>query len=217
MINQNHFGREFAAVSNTWVPAGNTGGDKNSDPVENDASIFADFNGDGKPDMLLINNNKDGEILSVSMRKGMNVSGNRAVNPANVITSITDGFGAVTAISYKPLTDQGVYSRMHDSGNADWGRGSAVYDLIAPIYVVSEVQSSAPVYNDLSASSRIQYHYVGAKLQAGGRGFLGFGEVISYNPQSQIRTNSRYRQDFPFIGLLADITRVSNAAGSRFG
>ncbi|MFC1702756.1 FG-GAP-like repeat-containing protein, partial [Pseudomonadota bacterium] len=106
MINQNHFGREFAAVSNTWVPAGNTGGDKNSDPVENDASIFSDFNGDGKPDMLLINNNKNGEILSVSMRKGMNVSGNRAVNPANVITSITDGLGAVTAISYKPLTDQ---------------------------------------------------------------------------------------------------------------
>ncbi len=147
----------------------------------------------------------------------MNVSGNKAVNPANVITSITNGFGATKEIYYKPLTDQGVYSRMHDSVNADWGQGSAVYDLIAPIYVVSEVQSSAPVYNDLSASSRIQYHYVGAKLQAGGRGFLGFGEVISYDPQSQIRTNSRYRQDFPFIGMLVDTTRVSKAAGSRFG
>ncbi len=91
---------------------------------------------------------------------------------------------------------------MHDSVNANWGHGSAVYDLIAPVYVVSRVLSSAPVFNDPSASSQVQYHYVGAKLQAGGRGFLGFGEVISYDPQTQIRTNSRYRQDFPFIGML---------------
>ncbi len=95
MINQNHFGRAFAAASNTLVPAGNVGGDKAVDPVENDASIFADFNGDGKTDQLLINSNKNGEILSTSLRKGMNVSGSRAVEPANVITSITNGFGAV--------------------------------------------------------------------------------------------------------------------------
>ena len=216
MINQNHFGRAYAAASNTLVLAGNVGGDRIADPVENDASVFADFNGDGKTDQLLINNNKDGEILSSSIRKGMNVSGSREVEPANVITTITNGFGAVTDIFYKPLTDNSVYSRMHDSINTDWGNGSAVYDLIAPIYVVSQVQSSAPVYNNSSAHSQVQYHYIGAKLQAGGRGFLGFGEVISYNPQSQIRTNSRYRQDFPFTGLLIDTTRVSNAAGSRF-
>ena len=43
MINQNHFGREFAAVSNTQVLAGNVGGDADVDQVENDASIFARF------------------------------------------------------------------------------------------------------------------------------------------------------------------------------
>ena len=46
--------------------------------------------------------------------------------------------------------------------------------------------------------------------------FLGFAEVISYNPQTHIRANSRYRQDFPYIGMLVDITQVSNAAGSKF-
>ncbi|MDH3903454.1 MAG: FG-GAP-like repeat-containing protein, partial [Xanthomonadales bacterium] len=216
MINQNHFGRTYAAATNTLVLAGNVGGDSDSDPVENDASVFADFNGDGKTDQLLINNNSNGEILSSSIRKGMNVSGSREVEAANVITTITNGFGAITEISYKPLTDNSVYSRMHDAGNVAWGNGSAVYDLVAPLYVVSQVESSAPVYNAPSARSQVQYHYVGAKLQAGGRGFLGFGEVISYNPQSQIRTNSRYRQDFPFTGLLIDTTRVSNAAGYRF-
>ena len=179
-------------------------------------AYLLDFSGDGKTDQLLINSNKNGEILSTSIRRGMNVNGSRDVSPANVIRSITNGFGAVTEIVYKPLTDNGVYTRMHDSVNADWGNGSAVYDMIAPIYVVSHVESSAPVYNYPSARSQVQYHYVGAKLQAGGRGFLGFGEVISYDPQSKIRTNSRYRQDFPFTGMLVDTTRVSNASGSRF-
>ncbi|MCW8926513.1 MAG: VCBS repeat-containing protein, partial [Xanthomonadales bacterium] len=54
MVYQNHFGREFAASIDTLVPAANVGGDHDNDPVENDASVFADFNGDGKTDMLLI-------------------------------------------------------------------------------------------------------------------------------------------------------------------
>ncbi len=216
MVSQNHFGRMFAASANTGVPAGNVGGDADYDPVENDTSVFADFDGDGKRDQLMIGYNRYGEIDSTMLRRGRNVSGSRAVEPANVITSITNGFGATTEIAYKPLTDPGVYSRMHDSSNAQWGRGAAVYDLIAPIYVVGQVLGSAPVYGDPSARSQVQYHYVGAKLQAGGRGFLGFAEVISYDPQTHIRTNSRYRQDFPFVGMLVDTTRVSNAAGSKF-
>ena len=216
LINQNHFGRAFAATANTGVPAGNVGGDEDVDPVENDASVFADYDGDGKNDQLLINYDSSGQILATTLRRGMNVSGSRAVAPANVITTITNGFGALKEISYKPLTDSSVYTRMHDSANVQWGQGAAVYDLVAPIFVVSQVQGSAPQYNNPSASNQVQYHYVGAKVQAGGRGFLGFGEVISYNPQKHIRTNSRYRQDFPFIGMLADTTRVSNAVSSKF-
>ncbi len=214
MLYQNHFGRTFAASSNTRVPAGNVGGDRDVDSVQNDSSVFADFNGDGKTDLLSIDRNKRGEILSARMRKGMNVSGSRLVEPANVITAITNGQGMRTEISYKPLTDSGVYSRMHDSVNAVWGNGAVVYDFIAPVYVVSQALSSSPVYNNASAMSQVQYHYVGAKIQAGGRGYLGFGEVISYDPQSQIRTNTRYRQDFPFIGMPLDTTQVSQC--SRF-
>ena len=49
---------------------------------------------------------------------------------------------------------------------------------------------------------------MGAKLQGGGRGFLGFSEVISYDPQLGIRTNTRYRQDHPYTGLPVDTTRA---------
>jgi hypothetical protein len=96
---------------------------------------------------------------------------------------------------------------MRDSQNANWD-GFAVYDLVAPIYVVSQAASSALTDSNPGAMSRVEYRYVGAKLQGGERGFLGFGEIISYNPQSGIRTNTRYRQDFPFIGRPADTTQA---------
>jgi len=216
MVYQNHFGRLFAAASNTLTPAGNVGGDADVEQVENDGSVFADFDGDGKLDLLLINYDTSAQIISTRMYEGMNVSGSRSTLPANVITTITNGLGAANVISYKPLTDSSVYTRMHDSAAANWGNGAAVYDMTVPTYVVSEVSISAPVYNVPSATSRVQYHYVGARIQAGGRGFLGFAEVISYDAQSKIRTNTRYRQDFPFTGLPADIMQAANASASKF-
>jgi len=216
MIYQNHFGRAFAAAANTLIPAGNVGGDKDTDPVENDASVFADFSGDGKTDQLLIDNGDKGSIKSTLIRTGINTITNRTAEPANVITTITNGFGAVTDIAYGPLTDSNVYTRMYDSVSANWGLGAAVYDFIAPLYVVSKVSRSAPVYGNAAALSSTEYHYVGAKLQAGGRGLLGFAEIIVYDPQLQISTNTRYRQDFPYTGLPVDTTRTSRPAGSKF-
>ena len=216
MLHQNHFGRVFAASSNTGVRAGNVGGEPGLDDVENDTNLLADFSGDGKPDQLSIDRNKRGEILSTSLRMGMNVSGARAIEPSNVIRSITNGFGAVTGITYLPLTDSRAYTRMYDSAAASWGKGAPVYDYIAPLYVVSDVSVSSPTYANPSARSRAEYHYVGAKLQAGGRGLLGFAEIIVYDPQLRTRTNTRYRQDFPFTGLPVDTLQTVYAGGSKF-
>ena len=216
MSYQNHFGRVFASSFNTLVPAGNVGGERGSDPVENDSSIFADFNGDGKTDQLLIDNNKRGGILAVQLRKGLNASGSQVMEPANVITAITNGFGMRTEVGYLPMTDGDVYTRTYDSATANWGQGAAVYDYIAPFFVVSKVSGSAPTFSDPGALNHAEYHYVGAKLQAGGRGLLGFAEVIVYDPQLQIRINTRYRQDFPFVALPVDAARTSSSPATKF-
>ncbi|MCF6262640.1 MAG: FG-GAP-like repeat-containing protein, partial [Xanthomonadales bacterium] len=205
MVLENAFGLGFpGGAMNTGKPAGNVS-------IHRDASLFVDFTGDGKRDHLFVDYNNEGKFDAATMRMGTNAN---QVN--HVITSITNGLGAVTNISYKPLTDPSVYTRMNNSANADWGNGSVVYDLIAPMYVVSEASSSAPVSTptstDLNAMSAVKYHYAGAKIQAGGRGLLGFAEVVTYDPQSSVRTNTRYRQDFPFIGMPADTTQVLNPA-----
>lgn len=215
MVHENHFGRTFAAAINSGVKSGNVGGQLLVDKVENDSSIFADFSGDGKLDQLLVDSDHLGVIQATRFYKGRNRLGGGTIEPSNVITKITDGYGATHEVNYLPMTDGNVYSRMHDSGAARWGRGSVVYDLILPVYLVSEASISAPLNFVPSATSSILYHYVGAKMQAGGRGFLGFGEVISYDKQSRIRTNTRFRQDFPFIGVPVEKMEAAGATSYR--
>jgi RHS repeat-associated protein len=175
-----------------------------------------DINGDGLLDNLFVNLN-NGTVSSATHQLGGNNLSQQVGDPSlNAVKLITDGFDAETTISYLPLTNVEVYSRMRDSKNADWGGSSVVYDLVAPSYVVNQVQSSAPIRFNPSATSSVEYHYVGAKIQGGGRGFLGFSEIVSYDPQSEIRTNTRYRQDHPYIGLPAETVRALTDANHKF-
>jgi hypothetical protein len=138
---------------------------------------FADVNGDGKADIVGFASN------------GVYVS--NLTQPApDILSSITNGLGATTSISYKPLTDSTVYSK--DSG--------AVYplmDIQAPMYVVSSVSSS----NGIGSTYISNYNYVGAKSHLTGGGFLGFGQTVNTDPQTGIVSTTNYRQDYPFQGL----------------
>ncbi len=218
----NDFGWLFNTVSTTSLHAGHLGEDGTGESTENDASIFADITGNGKLDQLYFNFNSQGKITTSNqdsgVYKGFNtVTSDSGEEASNVITSIENGLGGLKTLTYLPLTDTTVYTRMRDAtGATSWGNGAVVYDLIAPIYVVSKATGSAPIFSNPVATSNVQYHYVGAKIQGGGRGFLGFGEVISYDPQSGIRTNTRYRQDFPYIGMPVDTMQAVNASGTKF-
>jgi len=209
-LHENQHGSAFGTAQTSSAKFGNS--------ADFDSSILVDINGDGMLDNLFVDLS-GGQVQTSTTRVYLgnnSVIGAPGAQAMNLISGITDGFGAQTTVTYKPLTEPSVYTRMRDARSASWGSGYAVYDLIAPIYVVSQAQSSAPVFGGAGATSAVEYHYVGAKLQGGGRGFLGFGEVISYDPQSAIRTNTRYRQDFPFIGLPADTTRALTSSSHKF-
>jgi hypothetical protein len=172
--------------------------------------VFADFDGDGSPDFLALYPvpNADNE------RTGTPSAAVR-FKPKDVITEIKNGYGAKTTISYLPLTNREVYTKDIGSrndanpsaaGTQVYGRASPVLDLLAPMYVVSHVQSDAPVWGNPASRSLLSYRYVGAKMQAGGRGFLGFREIITTDhnfvgtPQGHVKTRTVYSQSFPFIG-----------------
>ncbi|WP_202844157.1 toxin TcdB middle/N-terminal domain-containing protein [Luteimonas saliphila] len=175
--------------------------------------VFADLDGDGNLDFQSFN------VASSSL--GLTVArSNTRFKPRDVITQVTNGFGAITNIYYAPLTNNALYRRDSGSRNAtNWGRGSPVSDLLMPMYAVSAVSSSSPQDGNPNAVATVHYRYAGAKMQAGGRGFLGFREIVTYDPNQvanqHVVTSTLYAQNFPFVGMPAEtVKRVVNATFS---
>ncbi|MDT8450073.1 MAG: RHS repeat-associated core domain-containing protein [Wenzhouxiangellaceae bacterium] len=190
----------FAPLVSTAAAAGNVG--------RGASSLLADFNGSAKTDQLLIVPNSSGD-LKYLFGPGVR-SGGGITSPAFVLRRITDGYGAWTELAFKPLTDPAVYRR-GTSGASRTAAGSVVYDVIPPIHVVSSATSLSPQYVlngnatgstfQSTGTTRVEYFYSEARIAGGGRGFLGFREVASFDPQSGMLTRTRYQQEFPFIGL----------------
>ena len=64
--------------------------------------------------------------------------------------------------------------------------------------------------------SRVDYSYGDAKMQASGRGFLGFGRLQTVDAQTGVTTVTQYRQDFPFIGSpLSTTVYVGDTTSSK--
>nr|MDJ0698931.1 FG-GAP-like repeat-containing protein [Woeseiaceae bacterium] len=116
--------------------------------------------------------------------------------------------------------------------NGDWDlpdsmaslkKTSPVIEVSGPMYVVTDVTGSAPAGSLLTpgalsaaATSSIEYHYYEAKVQAAGRGFLGFEQLRTVDTIAGVSTTTQYRQDWPFTGLPVG-TVVSSAAGHIIG
>jgi hypothetical protein len=144
-----------------------------------------DFNGDGKTDYLINQGTQNFVFLSNG--------------PTFLVSSITTGLGATTSISYAPLTTN-VYTK-------DTGANAAHYpivDLQMPLYIVAQADASNGVGGKYSSG----YAYVGGKVDLGGRGFLGFRQMVVADLQTNIHQTTTFRQDFPFIGRAASQTKT---------
>ena len=113
------------------------------------------------------------------------------------------------------------YGYLNDdwSGDDRLGKQSPTLELMGPMYVVTQVASSSPTLghsasSGASATSAISYYYAQAKMQAGGRGLLGFEELRTVDEQTGVETITSYRQDFPFQGYPVS-TEVITAEGKR--
>ncbi|MDP2348541.1 MAG: SpvB/TcaC N-terminal domain-containing protein, partial [Gammaproteobacteria bacterium] len=162
------------------------------------AGSFFDINGDGLDDYVNFN-------TGVYLGKTAAVSGN-PTKAYNLITKIKDGLGNEKHIEYKPLTDDSIYTRESDAVEQEWG--AAVFDYIAPRYVVSRVRNKTPAYDgsafNANAESAMSYTYAGMKVQPAGRGMLGFRLQTILDEQTGMVTENTYLQQFPFTGLLAE-------------
>ncbi|HWU70722.1 MAG TPA: FG-GAP-like repeat-containing protein, partial [Pseudoxanthomonas sp.] len=194
-------GGGFAAA--TAIPGGQAiycGGSCNLNQF---APLFADLDGDGNLDFMSI-------FFDTNPKLYVHRASSRYA-PRGVITQVTNGLGAQTNITYAPLTNKDVYRRDAGSRNGlNWGRGSPVMDLLAPSYAVARVSSSSPQADNPNAMATVHYRYAGARVQAGGRGFLGFETIDTVDPNQSggyVVTTTNYAQNFPFVGMPVQTTK----------
>ncbi|HXB02268.1 MAG TPA: RHS repeat-associated core domain-containing protein [Opitutaceae bacterium] len=166
---------------------------------------FIDINGDGGRDEVWNWQDQNGNIT-----KGAAI--NQRTN-VDRLTTVTTGMGISASIKYEPLTD-----RDPATGNFTvYTKGTgAVYpqtDLIAPMYVVSEVDTDDGTFTAGSPKQyAMTYHYTGWRSDAL-HGDLGFASMTVTDGRTQIGTTTNYRQDYPFIGMALS-TATTQAGGA---
>ncbi len=157
--------------------------------------VLADFNGDGKTDVLW-----DSRLLIDPRSTGTRTLWLSDGVVPDIITTITSGSGATVAFTYRSLTDSTVYTK--DDTATD-----PIADVQMPMRVVSRVDSS----NGIGGTVATGYAYVGAKLHQDGRGFLGFRQMKVTDLQTNILQSTTYRQDYPYLYLVANESQTLGA------
>lgn len=200
--------------------------------------VYADFNGDGLPDML------------GSYGPNLRYYPNKAKGGIERhITQIENGLGAKTNIEYERLTESSHYNSLwrtfRDTNSFGFFNVDSTFSKVksnfytylnkttvpagsqpqittnvptleywAPIPLVTKVTGDMPTASSgsgSSAASSVEYFYSHARLQPGGRGYLGFESVVTKDLFSATKTETRYRQDWPYIGSPSlTITKTAN-------
>ena len=168
-------------------------------------SYLADMDGDGYPDQLMTDPTGNGHFNHGGWQITRSTSHHK---PRHLVTTIQSGLGAITQLTYGPLTYSSLYYREYNGYALTSGYGAAVQDTFAPRWVVQYAESTAPTELDSAkpqttgpdAMSTIRYRYAGQKIQGGGRGSLGFHKVYSTDEQTGVTTVTTYNQAYPFTG-----------------
>jgi RHS repeat-associated protein len=98
------------------------------------------------------------------------------------------------------------------------GWTAPIMELHGPLYVATQVEGAMPSAGSAAgsvaqgATSTLHYYYGEAYVQAGGRGFLGFRELTTLEPQTGITTTTTYNLAFPYTGYPLS-TEVRTSAG----
>lgn len=148
---------------------------RGSQSFDSNATIrFGDTNGDGKINLLTSTGSTWKEY---SNRKGIK---------EYVISSIVNGNGISTNISYKPMTNNSVYVFQSSDENID-------SDTFSPLSGASLVNMVSTDSNT-GKSVRVSYQYGGLLIHKKGRGSLGFQMLRTEDEQTGVISETHYNQ-----------------------
>jgi len=136
--------------------------------------MLADVSGDGLPDLVAIPS--DGVYVSKNNMLLEKIE--RFSNSQN---------GKYTAVQYKPITDDAIYTKDANSPNCH-----PVCNIQAPIYVVSSVEAD----NGIGGTNTTNYHYEDAKVHSLGRGFQGFAKITKTTTNASTSITNQIITDY---------------------
>lgn len=89
-----------------------------------------------------------------------------------------------------------------------------ILELTGPMPIVTAINTSAPTVQNKDNLNKVTYHYHHARLQAGGRGFLGFEKITTHDVSTGVATQTTYYQEWPFTGSTRQ-TLVTTKEGNK--
>ncbi|AZZ96610.1 RHS repeat-associated core domain-containing protein [Pseudoalteromonas sp. R3] len=173
----------------------------NMAPTYNNTVFFADMDGDAIPELVAQNS------------FGITQYGRTFQQPAaGRLRTITQGLGNQTTIRYAAMSDASVYTQGDSAVTAQLQQDSGlkVTDLAGGSMLVREVETSALDTQTGDTSLVVTYEYEGARVQFGGRGWLGFAALTTVTEKDghQIATRTEYEQAFPRTGMPKRTTKT---------
>jgi len=152
-------------------------------PVGSGSWMVFDQNADGLGDLGFINSAASNAI-TYSLHNGQ-------ATPADLATTIADGWGISASPIYVPIT-QNNYTKYSDATFPD-------FDFAGPLYVVSQAQHSDGIGGNYTNS----FWYYGARINRQGRGLEGFHKKRAQDSRNGLFDETTYRRDYPYIGRVA--------------
>lgn len=191
-------------------------------------AIVADFDGDGREDLIIPDGNQlriyratATGLNSTSVNFASSGAGSATVRTADitgngvrdilvatggtwrihthktaladVVTKITDGLGNETAITHEPISTSAAYSQTGETPSLP-----NVRLVQKPIHVVT----AHSITDGIGGTAGFTHAYVGARWHNRGYGFLGFRSMRTTDTRNGVVQHTRYRQDWPFTGLV---------------
>ncbi len=169
---------------------------------------LADFNGDGKTDVLWFSADDYGRTSGYrSLWLSKTTSTGKSI-PEDLLISVSNGLGSTSHIEYASLSEKGAPYTKDDTA------AYPVMDLQAPMYVVSEVRAD----DGIGGVTTTRYRYGGLKYDHLRKQTLGFRWREVEQVDEQVVKRTEYRQDFPYIGrAVLTETRVPNTSQGNNG